>query len=70
MTLRDFTTMSERAKTEVVELWGNQLAEKVVPGYHVRVYQVHNFYVEVYYNSQTYKIERHRACIRKETVCS
>lgn len=70
MTLRDFTTMSERAKTEVVELWGDQLTEKVVPGYHVRVYQVYNFYVEVYYSTQTDKIEKHRACMRKDTVCS
>lgn len=62
--------MNNGAKTDIVDLWGEQITEKVVPGYHVRVYRVYDFYVEVYRNTQTDRVERHRACMRKETVCS
>ncbi|RPD49184.1 hypothetical protein [Paracnuella aquatica] len=68
MTLRGFCAMSEGAKRETVELWGDPLTEKVVPGYRVKVYQLHDFYVEVYHNAKNGQVERHRACNRRETV--
>jgi hypothetical protein len=70
MTLRDFNQLSLVAKTEVVDLWGDLLKEKVVPGHKVKVYQVDNFYVEVFYDSYGREVKRYRACIEKDTVCS
>lgn len=68
MTLRDFNGLSERVKTEVVELWGNLITDKVIPGFRVKVYRVYDFFVEVYYSVKDDQVTKHRACIRKETV--
>ena len=40
MTLRDFNQLSTTAKAEVIDLWGDLLTEKVIPGHNVFVYQV------------------------------
>jgi hypothetical protein len=68
MTLRDFASLSEDSKTDVVELWGELLTEKVVPGYRVKVYRLYSFYVEVYHSTKDNRIARHRVCARRETV--
>ena len=68
MTLRDFTRLSNQGKTEVVELRGIELNEKVVPGFKVKVYQVDSFFVEVYHTVVDGLISRFRACSSKEAV--
>lgn len=69
MTLRDFNGMTTAGKMEIVHLWGDLLTEKTIPGFLVRVYQVNDFYVEVYYDVNSGHFKRFRTCMRKETVC-
>lgn len=68
MTLRDFNRLTEMVKGETVDLWGDKIAEKVIPGYQVKVYHLFDFYVEVYLDTKEGKIKRFRACNIRETV--
>lgn len=70
MTLRDFTALSRAGKTEIVELWGEALTEKMEPGYRIMVYRLFDFYVEEYHSTSDDLISRYRACFSKDTVCS
>ena len=58
MTLRDFNRLSEAGKDETVELKGSLLEETTIRGYKVTLYQVDNFFVEVYYDLKRGLIHR------------
>ena len=70
MTLREFNGLSSSGKKDAVELWGDLITEKVYHGYQVKVYQLNNFYVEVYHGNTDQFIKKYRACVNKDTVCS
>ncbi|RYY98571.1 MAG: hypothetical protein EOO11_07680 [Chitinophagaceae bacterium] len=48
MKLREFAGLAPSAKAEVVELWADPVAEKVVKGYLVKTFRLYDFFVEVY----------------------
>lgn len=68
MTLRDFMCLSEVGKNEAVEFKGTFVTEKLVPGYKVVLYQVDNFFVEVYMDIKQEVIKRVKGCSRSDLL--
>lgn len=54
MDIRDFNTMDGTAKTEVLATNGVFLAERRDGCYRITLYQVDDFYVEIYYHTTRY----------------
>lgn len=63
MTLRNFNQLSEAAKHEEVELWGDLILENVTNGHLVLFYKLHDFFVEVYLDPLHKRIQKYRACL-------
>lgn len=63
MTMRYFNQLSETAKHEEVELWGDLLLEKIASGHLILFYRVHDFFVEVYTDPLHRRIQKYRACL-------
>lgn len=68
MTLRDFNSLSEAGKDEMVSLWGDYLSEKMIAGYHVMVYKINNFFVEVYSDKKAGAVKRYKGCVRTDVL--
>lgn len=68
MTLRDFNSLSEAGKDEMVSLWGDYLSEKMISGYHVMVYKINNFFVEVYNDKKGGPAKRFKGCVRTDVL--
>ena len=68
MTLRDFMCLSEVGKNEAVEFKGTFVTEKLVPGYKVVLYQVDNFFVEVYYDLKRQIVDKFKGCLRSDLL--
>jgi len=54
MDIRDFNIMDGMAKTEVLATEGVFLAERNEGCYRITLYQVNDFYVEIYYHTTRY----------------
>jgi hypothetical protein len=50
MDIRDFNFLDGRAKTEVLNTEGVFLAERIDGCYRISLYQLDDFYVEIYYH--------------------
>ena len=52
MDIRDFNVMDGMAKTEILATDGVFLAERTDGCYRITLYQVDEFYVEIYYHTR------------------
>lgn len=68
MTLRDFHRLSEAGKDEVVNLKGDAISEKVIPGHRIILYKVDNFFVEVYYDIKRHIVQKFKGCSRSDLL--
>lgn len=68
MTLRDFVCLSETGKDELVCLKGNYVTEQIIHGYKVSLYQVDNFFIEVYYDLQKNNVRKYKGCVRSDLL--
>jgi hypothetical protein len=55
-----FTMLDEAQKTEAV-LNATFLADRLTDQYYVRLYNLDNFYVEVFFDDRTHTVEKFRA---------
>jgi hypothetical protein len=54
MNIEDFNFLDAMAKTEILSLEGTFLAERSEGCFRISLYQVENFYVEIYYHTTRY----------------
>lgn len=54
MNIQDFNYLDGIAKTEVLSIMGVYLAERFEGCFRITLYQVENFYVEIYYHTTRY----------------
>jgi hypothetical protein len=60
MTLKQFNELSDFEKTEII-LKGSFLADRQTDDYHIRLYYISTFFVEVFFHNATRLITHFRA---------
>ncbi|MDN3654117.1 hypothetical protein QWZ08_00680 [Ferruginibacter paludis] len=58
MTLYAFNILGETQKHKVLKKYGVEVAERKMDGFHIVLYQLFSFYVELYYHAETDILER------------
>jgi hypothetical protein len=61
MTPRDFNSLDELTQAEILLERGVLVAERIYKNFEIMLYQVHEFYVEVYYHTRFKMIQGFRA---------
>jgi hypothetical protein len=68
MKLRDFVCLSEVGKDEAVFIKGNYIAESLTHGHKIVLYQIDDFYVEVYMDQQKNEVKKFNGCTRSDLL--
>lgn len=66
MTLRDFNQLTDLGKEEILDLKGTVITDRLEKRTQIVIYQVENFYVEVYCDLLTECVRRYKGCIRTD----